>query len=268
MKTTDVERHERTRADWLLHHKGSGFALSDQRMSNQLRRRAAQKVRQSSGATESAHHEAQIKPLFVRLIAGGEDQTDKGGRMFGMVLASVPVALAFGPMLAISHGLYLSSTEYVLRQEKAGLQRIPKARSWLIAGVVMLIVAAIATPLLPVRVIQPWPWQVLYEPVNMLFVYLLWQLGFGTLLTAWQVRRNGWPGVVLKGQQDATGLLNVKDDNDFESGAEPAKMPDTTEAVEPEPEKIDLLDEMENEEFEDWMADEADIEEEGNKNNG
>lgn len=269
MKAADVERHERVRADWLLHHKGSGFALSDQRMSNQLRKQAVQKDRKTAGAAESAHHEAQIKSFVSRWISGGEDQTDRGGRSFWAVVLAVPVALAFGPMLAVSKGLYTGYTEWALRQTKDNVQRLPKAVPWLIAALVVAVVAGILTPLMPVRIIQPWPWKVSYEPVNFLIVYGLWQFAFGTLLTAWQVRRHGWPGVKLKTLGDTSDLLS--------SEAEPGYVPvveDDDEATEsPAAPEDTTQDQVEiegfDEEFEAWMVDEE-IEnepEEGNKNN-
>lgn len=267
MNPAEIERHERVRADWLLHNKGSGFAMSDQRMSNELRREAAQKARAKAGAAESAHHEARIKSFASRWIAGGEDQTDRGGRMFWAVALAGPAALAFGPMLAVSAGLYKGSTEAVLRREKNGAQQIPRAVPWLVAAAVVAVAAGAMTPLLPVKIIQPWPWNVSYELGNLAIVYLLWQLAFGVLLTAWQVRRHGWPGVKLKTAADTTGFLSMD--------AEPGYDPDApVEFAEPNPEpgaepvaEVDnaVEDKVEIEgfddiEFEDWMAIDDEVE--------
>lgn len=273
MKADAVERHERVRADWLLHHKGSGFALSDQRMSNQLRKKAAEKDRTAVGAAESAHHEAQIKSFVSRWIAGGEDQTDRGGRSFWTIVLAAPVALALGPMLAVSKGLYTLSTEVVLRQMKNNVQRIPKAIPWLLAALAVALVAGIATPMLPVKVIQPWPWKVSFEPMNFLIVYALWQLAFGTLLTAWQVRRHGWPGVKVKSLGDTSGLLPtdvepgyvsaVEDTGTVKASVAPT---DTAQGAAPDQVEIEGFDE----EFEDWMAEvdfEDDKNDEGEKSN-
>lgn len=268
METQTIERHERVRADWLLHHKGSGSALSDQRMSNQLRNAAAQKGRAAAGAAESAHHEAQIKPLVSRWVSGGEDQTDRGGRSFWVVALSVPALLTAGPMLAVSKGLYHASTEVILRRTKDKVQQIPKALPWLAVSLAAAVVAALLTTLLPVKIIQPWPWKVSYEPVNLLIVYMMWQLVCGTMLTAWQVRRHGWLGVRVKALSDTKGLLPT--------GPEAGYMPQTDEkpSTAPEPVASAVLDAsartvelagFDDIEFEDWMTDEQD---ETNPNEG
>lgn len=275
MKAAEIERHEKARANWLLHHKGSGFAMSDQRMSNQLRKQAAEKDRVAAGAAESAHHEARMKSFIGRWLAGGEDQTDRGGRAFWAMALAVPAALTVGPMLAVSKGLYEGYTERTLRQGKDGVQQIPRATPWLIAAAVLAVVAGIATPLLPVKIIQPWPWNVSYELGNLAIVYLLWQFAFGVLLTAWQVRRHGWPGVKLKTAADTTGFLSM----DAEPGYDPNA---PVELVEPKPkasaEPVAEADEAAEDkveiegfddiEFEDWMAidDEVDATEAEGKN--
>lgn len=303
MKAAQIERHEKTRSDWVMQHKASGSRLSDRRMSNDLRLKAARKNRAAAGAAESGFHEARIKSFVSRWISGGEDQTDRGGRVLWAAILSVPALLAVGPMLALSSGLYRGSTEIVLRQRKLSksdqaedlsesekrkrsIQRIPKALPWVYAGAALLVIATIATPLLPVRVIQPWPWKVLYEPMNLLFVYLLWQLGLGVLLTSWQVRRHGWPGVVLKASPkaptvptgrgvkvQATEPAPVQQEAAAPTpppvpptGPKAPKLPTAPKPVVAKEEVVDIND-FEDEEFEDWMADEADIEEEGNKNN-
>lgn len=262
MRSTQIERHEKVRADWLLHHKGSGLPLSDQRMSNQLRKQATQKMRFAAGAAETAHHEAQVKPLISRWISGGEDQTDRGGRTFGLILLAAPIALAIGPMLAISTGLYSASTEALLKREKEGAQCIPRAVPWLLAALALMIIAGVATGLLPVKTIQPWPWKVSYEPVNFLVVYFFWQLAFGALLTSWQVRRHGWLGVTIKTQEDATGFLDIKDDQTSEATADHEDRQTNDGSSGSADEMVDLLADIDNTEFEDWMT-----EDEGNKNN-
>lgn len=254
MSSDVVERHERVRADWLLHHKGSGFALSDQRMSNQLRKKANERERKAAGAAESAHHEAQIKPLVSRWIAGGEDQTDRGGRSFWVAVLALPALLAVGPMLAISKGLYQGYTESTLRRSNDGVQQIPKARLWLLVAAVAMVVAGILTPLFPVRVIQPWPWNVSYEPVNFVIVYAMWQIAFGALLTSWQVRRHGWPGVQVKVAADTSDLLNATVMDGYQPAARTTDTQPSTTSSKPQPADAAVEIEGFDDEFEDWMV--------------
>lgn len=255
MSADTVERHEKVRADWLLHRNGSGFALSDQRMSNQLRKKANERERKASGAAESAHHEAQIKSFVSRWVAGGEDQTDRGGRSFWVAVLAVPALLTIGPMLAISKGLHQGYTEMTLQRTKDNIQQIPKALLWLVVAAAVLLVAGLLTPLFPVRVIQPWPWNVSFEPVNFVVVYALWQLAFGALLTSWQVRRHGWPGVVIKSAADTSDLLQASLMDDYKPAprSTEARQAVATDAASPADEVIEI--EGFDDEFEDWMVD-------------
>lgn len=261
MSASAIERHELARANWLLHNSGSGIPLSDQRMSNELRKAAAEKDRVKAGAAQSAHHTATIKPVVTRWIAAGEDQADRGGRTLIALAMFVPAVIAVAPMLAVSKTLYMVSTESLLRKEKDGVQAIPRMKPWLLAGIGAVLVAAVAVGFLPVRVIQPWPWEVTYVLGSMLALYVLWQLALGVLLTAWQVRRHGWPGVNLKTTADTTGFLPM----DAEAGYVPADDEPTKPALAEE--RVEVEGFALDDDFEDWMTkDENEIDfEDGSK---
>lgn len=193
-----IERYERQRADWLLQHEAS-WHLSDRRMANALKRAAAEKTRASTGAAESSHHEGQIKPICSRFIAAGEDAKDRVARAIVLSLIIVPtVAITAGPALGLSQAVYTGVTESLLRHG-----RVPQRRPWLIAGALVAAVGALVGLLVPalttVASVSFWPRIVV--DVHWLRIALLYgwsQVSLGLVLTAWQIRRHGWPGVVIR----------------------------------------------------------------------
>lgn len=197
-----MERYEKVRADWLLAHEAS-WHLSDRRMANELKRQAAKKDRAAAGAAESSHHEGRIKPIASRFIAGGEDSKERGLRGLFLVLFILPTLVVWiGPALVVSYGCYAVDVERRLKQG-----RVPERKQWyLAAGVVAaagmlfaLIARFVALPLITVAEITYWPSITLDVHWTTISLIYLWaQLVLGLLLTAWQVRRHGWPGVVIK----------------------------------------------------------------------
>jgi len=201
---SEIERHERVRADWLLAHEAS-WHLSDRRMANELRRQAAQKDRAAAGAAESSHHEARIKPLHTRFVIAGEDPGEVVARGLLMYAVIIPaLTLTIGPALALSQGVYLAATERELRRKA-----VPKRRQWfLAAGVLGLagIVAGVLShrfypDLLRVATVRFYPEQTLdvaWPQVGALYGWL--QVTLAMALVAWQIRRHGWPGVTVAGE--------------------------------------------------------------------
>lgn len=195
-----VNRHERVRADWLLAHEAH-WHLSDRRMANDLKRRAAQKSNKDAGAADSSFHEGRIKPLHARFVAGGEDSKETMARACFLALIIVPtVVLATGPALGFSLVAYHATTETALKRG-----HVPQCRPWLFAAagaaVLGVIAALIFRSLLVVATAHYYPtitFAVHWSNVGL--VYGWSQLVLGLLLTAWQIRRHGWPGVVHKGK--------------------------------------------------------------------
>lgn len=200
--TKTVERYEKVRADWLLAHEAS-WHLSDRRMANELKRRAANKDRAAAGAAESSHHEGKIKPIASRFVAGGEDSKERGLRALFLVLFILPTLVVWiGPALAISNAAYAVDTERRLKQG-----RVPERRQWCLAaaavlgaGALFAVVARfVALRLITVATVTYWPSLTLDVHWTTVGLIYLWsQVVLGLLLAAWQVRRHGWPGVVIK----------------------------------------------------------------------
>lgn len=200
--TKDIERYEKIRADWLLANEAS-WHLSDRRMANQLKRVAAKKERSAAGAAESSHHEGKIKPIVSRFIAGGEDSKERGLRTLFLVLFILPTLVVWiGPALGISHGIYTVDTERRLKQG-----RVPSRKHWYLvaaavvgAGALYAVIARLfALQLITVATVTYWPSLTLdvhWTTVGL--IYLWGQVVLGLLLAAWQIRRHGWPGVVIK----------------------------------------------------------------------
>jgi len=200
--TKVVERYEKVRADWLLANEAS-WHLSDRRMAHELKRAAAKKDRAATGAAESSHHEGQIKPIASRFIAAGEDSKEKMLRAVFLALFILPtLAFWIGPALALSYGTYAVDTERRLTQG-----RVPERKIWYLAagaaaaaGALFALVARfVALDLITVAEVTYWPSISLDVHWSTVALIYLWaQAVLGLLLTAWQVRRHGWPGVVLK----------------------------------------------------------------------
>lgn len=200
--TKTVDRYEKVRADWLLAHEAS-WHLSDRRMANELKRIAAKKDRTAAGAAESSHHEGRIKPIVSRFIAGGEDSKERGLRALFLVFFILPTLVVWiGPALVFSHAAYSVGTERRLKQG-----RVPERRQWYLAAAVVLGAGAlfavvarfVALHLITVATVTYWPSLTLdvhWPTVGL--IYLWGQVVLGLLLAAWQVRRHGWPGVVIK----------------------------------------------------------------------
>ncbi|PFG69098.1 hypothetical protein B0O41_3949 [Propionibacteriaceae bacterium ES.041] len=194
-----VDRHEKVRADWLLAHEAH-WHLSDRRMANDLKRRAAQKGTKDAGAADSSFHEGRIKPLHARFVAGGEDSKDTMARGCFLVLFIVPAVLVgAGPALAFSQAAYRTTTEAAL---KSG--GVPRVKPWLVAAAgaaaAGVLAALVFRSLLVVATAHFYPSitvAVDWSRVGMIYGWS--QLTLGLLLTAWQIRRHGWPGVVRKG---------------------------------------------------------------------
>jgi hypothetical protein len=200
--TKAVERYEKVRADWLLANEAS-WHLSDRRMANQLKRAAAKKDRAATGAAESSHHEGQIKPIASRFIAAGEDSKEKMLRAVFLALFILPTLVFWiGPALALSYGLYALDTERRLKQG-----RVPELKQWFLAagataaaGALFALIARFAAlHLITVATVAYWPSITLDVHWSRVALIYFWaQAVLGLLLTAWQVRRHGWPGVVIK----------------------------------------------------------------------
>ncbi|SMX99058.1 hypothetical protein [Brevibacterium linens] len=200
--TKTVERYEKVRADWLLAHEAS-WHLSDRRMANELKRRAANKDRAAAGAAESSHHEGKIKPIASRFVAGGEDSKERGLRALFLILFILPTLVVWiGPALAISHAAYSVGTERRLKQG-----RVPERRQWYLAAAAVagagalfaLIARFVALHLITVATVTYWPSLTLdvhWTTVGLIYLWV--QVVLGLLLAAWQIRRHGWPGVVIK----------------------------------------------------------------------
>ncbi|WP_432789368.1 hypothetical protein QYM46_13655 [Brevibacterium sp. K11IcPPYGO002] len=200
--TKTVERYEKVRADWLLAHEAS-WHLSDRRMANELKRIAAKKERTAAGAAESSHHEGRIKPIASRFIAAGEDSKERGLRALFLVFFILPTLVVWiGPALVISHAAYSVDTGRRLKQ-----RRVPERRQWYLAaaavfgaGALFAVVARFVTlNLITVAEITYWPSLTLDVHWTTVGLIYLWaQVVLGLLLAAWQIRRHGWPGVVIK----------------------------------------------------------------------
>lgn len=200
--TKTVERYEKVRADWLLAHEAS-WHLSDRRMANELKRIAAKKERTAAGAAESPHHEGRIKPIVSRFIAAGEDSKERGLRALFLVFFILPTLVVWiGPALVISHAAYSVDTERRLKQG-----RMPERRQWYLAAAAVLgagalfalIARFVALRLITVAEITYWPSLALDVHWTTVGLIYLWsQVVLGLLLAAWQVRRHGWPGGVIK----------------------------------------------------------------------
>lgn len=204
-----VERYEKVRADWLLAHEAS-WHMSDRRMANELKRRAAHKDRSAAGAAESSHHEGRIKPIASRFVAGGEDSKETMARGCFLVLFIVPAVLVgLGPALAVSHGAYAVTTETRLQRGK-----VPTRTPWLVAAAAVAavgaIIALVVPSLLTVATMSYYPrWVTDVHWAHVGLVYGWLQLVLGLALTAWQIRRHGWPGVTVKRSPKTPGVPDL-----------------------------------------------------------
>lgn len=193
-----IERYEKVRADWLLAHELS-WTLSDRRMANELKRRAARKDLNAAGAAESAHHEGKIKPIWSRFLAGGEDSKDKMFRGLFLVLFVIPgVALGLGPALMLSQAAYKVTTDAQLTKGQ-----VPTRRAWFIAGGALAAVGAVLALLFPSLIVIATAR--FYPDITLdvhwgqiALVYGFVQVVLALLLTGWEIRRHGWPGVTVK----------------------------------------------------------------------
>lgn len=200
--TKTVERYEKVRADWLLANEAS-WHLSDRRMANELKRIASKKDRNAAGAAESSHHEGRIKPIATRFIAAGEDSKERGLRALFLILFILPTLVVWiGPAFAISNAAYAVDTERRLKQG-----RVPERRQWYLAAAAVagagalfaLIARFVALHLITVATVTYWPSLTLdvhWTTVGLIYLWV--QVVLGLLLAAWQIRRHGWPGVVIK----------------------------------------------------------------------
>lgn len=189
------DRYEKVRADWLLAHEAS-WHMSDRRMATQLSKRAAQKDRSAAGATESSHHEGQIKPLMVRFMARGEDNKETMFRYVFVGAVAVPaLVLVAGPALVASMALYGLASTWLLK-----LKRAPRSWPWLLAALLVGVGGWLLVRPSVFLSITPWPLSVDLDGARFLASYGLMQGILTLLLTAWQVRRHGWPGVKIKGK--------------------------------------------------------------------
>lgn len=241
---------ERVRADWLLAHEAS-WHLCDRRMANQLKARAARRSRNEAGAAESSHHEGRIKPIAARFVARGEDSTDRVLRVLALAVVIVPaVVFWLGPALALSAGLHAASTRALLARD-----RVPRAWPWLVAAAAGAVAGWLLGGLGVLFVVTPWPMDLDFEAA----AYLWFQAVLGLALTAWQVRRHGWPGVTVRGTPRSPSVPSVPEagpvaDRDAEETTGPAAAPPRPPAVPTLPDPPDI-EEPEQEEYEDWMAD-------------
>lgn len=194
-------RYEKVRADWLLAHEAS-WHMSDRRMATQLSKRAAQKDRSAAGATESSHHEGQIKPLMVRFMARGEDSKETMFRyVFAGAFAVPALVLVAGPALAASMALYGLASTWLLK-----IKRVPRSWPWLLAALLVGVGGWLLVQPSVFLSITPWPFSVHLDGARFLAGYGLIQGTLALLLTAWQVRRHGWPGVKIKGKTKTPGV--------------------------------------------------------------
>lgn len=262
----DIDRYEKTRSDWLLAHESKFLGLfgqlSDRRMANALKRKADEQERLVAGAAESPHHEGELQPIILRFINGAEDSKDMGVRFIVFVLYVVPlVVIGIGPALSLSYVAYYATAEACLRRDASikqlrkmvpesvpkrdGILKllgravpgpVPKRKSWLIASGVVAVIGVVAWLLNPniaaVAMLRVYPeWVLTPHWFNVALVYGWLQLTLSIALTAWQIRRHGWPGVKPKGTAKVPrmptlpsllgrGGLEPKDDVSAEGSAE------------------------------------------------
>lgn len=230
------DRKERERAGWLLANESS-WHLSDRRMANQLKRRAAKRDRAEAGATESLHHEGQIKPLLSRFFSRSVDSSEGTFRVLFVVLFAGPLCtVAFGLALGVSQLLYLLYSTVALARGA-----VPRSWPWYAAGGVALVAAGV------------WLW--LADPLGndrWGMVWLVSQAVLAVFLTGIHVRRHGWPGV--KTAKAAVTPLVLPPIPETPAAAE---TPDVQAAL---PEATDWRAELEQEAAEEeaaWAAEEA-----------
>lgn len=225
-----VERYEKVRADWLLANEMS-WTLSDRRMANALKRRTARKDLTTAGAAESSHHEGKIKPIWSRFLAAGEDSTERMFRSFFLVLFIVPgVLLGLGPALVVSQTAYKVTTEAHLSKG-----RVPKRGAWFIAGAVVAVAGVVLGLLIPslvtVATARFYPditLTVHWDHVGLIYSWA--QVTLALLLTGWEIRRHGWPGVIVKGEAKLPTIPG---------GNKVPAVPESTAHTEPEPREQD-----------------------------
>lgn len=189
-----TDRHESERAAWLLEHEAS-WHMSDRRMADGLRRRAARKARGAAGSTETLHHQARIKPILSRFLSRSDEGGEAIWRMLA-VLVMVPVlVLAVGPAVALSLAAYAGYSTAML-----AVGRRPLGWPWLILAVVLAAISALLVPygsLLRVEVIPYFNVHVATEQIGAAYLWV--QCVLACVLTAWNVRRHGWPGATVGG---------------------------------------------------------------------
>lgn len=183
-------RHESERAAWLLEHEAS-WHMSDRRMADGLRRRAARTAQKESGSTGTIHHQARIKPIISRFLS----RSDEGGEAIWRLLAVLITAPIFlvvvGPALLISQAAYAGYSTAML---KAG--RRPLGWPWLALAAALAAASVFDVQwgsLVRVEVIPYFNVHVADDQIGGAY---LWMQGvLASLLTGWHVRRHGWPGV-------------------------------------------------------------------------
>ena len=189
-----ADRYESSRAAWLLEHEAS-WHMSDRRMADGLRRRAARKARGAAGSTETLHHQARIKPIISRFLSRSDEGGEAIWRMLAVLVMVPALALAIGPAVALSLAAYAGYSTAMLA---AG--RRPLGWPWLILAVVLAAISALLVPygsLLRVEVIPYFNVHVATEQIGTAY---LWVQGvLACVLTAWNVRRHGWPGATVGG---------------------------------------------------------------------
>src|SRR5699024_1059596 len=225
-----VERYEKVRANWLLANEMS-WTLADRRMANELKSRAARKDLSTAGAAESSHHEGKIKPIWSRFLAAGEDSKERMFRSLFLVLFIVPgVLLGLGPALLASQTAYKMTTEAHLRKGQ-----VPKRRAWFIAGAAVAVAGVVLGLLIPslvtVATARFYPDIILtvhWDHIGLIYGWA--QVTLSLLLTGWEIRRHGWPGVTIKGESKLPTLTGASEVPTVPEGTPPEADPETREA--------------------------------------
>lgn len=202
-----MKRWEKERADWLLSHELS-WTLSDRRMANKLKRRAAQLDRKEAGAAESSFHEGQIPWVGSRFIAHGEDPKEKAFRFLTLTVLIIPgLALVAGPAMALAKGFY-GICWWALPQKGLALRVWP----WLVTASVTAVVGFVA-----VGFEGRWLYGSVYPPSIQIDYSVFWpvygwlQVNLAMLLTAARVRHGGWPGVKKRGSTKLPTMPTAKE---------------------------------------------------------
>lgn len=186
-----VDRHEARRADWILAHE-AGWHLSDRRMANALKRRAARKDRTNSGSAESSHHEGRIKWIGSRFISHRDDSGEQAARWVVLYVFVLPVlAVLIGPAIALALILYAIASTVLLR---FGL--IPRSWPWVIAAIVATAAGFFVLDVDGLVTVSP-DLMVDFAWTRIGALYFGTQLVVALYIVAWNIRRHGWPGVKI-----------------------------------------------------------------------